>query len=405
VIVYKLLFALVGLRHYTPYRVVGVALHLLCATLLYVTVKRRLGPWPALVPTVLLLFMGTAWQDLLWPFQLGWFASIAGGLGALIAIERDRARSDLVAATLLVASSSSSGVGIAFVVASAAALLARRAPWRRSWIVAVPLMLFAIWYLGWGSGEQITSSSVLGAPQYVADAGAGAAAGIAGLSSAWGPPLALVILAAVGLCRWGGRAESPSRLLVAACAGLLTFWVLAAVARADYAEPAASRYLYVGAVFIWLIVAGAITRIPEPRAGWLTLGALAVVGALVANISVLRAGERGLRSTDATVRASLAAVEIAAPVVAPTFVADPVGAPSVSAGPYLVAVRDLGSPALRVAELGRAPASARTGADGVLELAERLTATPVAGGISGDRAPTVEREAGGTSFGAVRASG
>ncbi len=32
VIVYKVLFATVGLRHYTPYRVVEIALHLLAAS-------------------------------------------------------------------------------------------------------------------------------------------------------------------------------------------------------------------------------------------------------------------------------------------------------------------------------------------------------------------------------------
>src|SRR5947209_7490024 len=57
VIVYKLLFELVGLRHYAPYRVVGVALHLLCAALLYVLARRRIGPWAALVPSAMLLLL------------------------------------------------------------------------------------------------------------------------------------------------------------------------------------------------------------------------------------------------------------------------------------------------------------------------------------------------------------
>ncbi len=110
--VYKLLFATVALRHYTPYRVVGVALHLLCCVLLYILVRRRVGPWLALVPTALLLFMGTASQDLLWPFQIGFFSSVAGGLGALALIEDGR--SDVLACLLLVWSIVSSAIGIPF---------------------------------------------------------------------------------------------------------------------------------------------------------------------------------------------------------------------------------------------------------------------------------------------------
>src|SRR5947207_5143984 len=60
VVVYKILFAIVGLRHYTPYRVAAIAVHLTCGVMLYTLARRRISPWLALVPTTLLLFMGTA---------------------------------------------------------------------------------------------------------------------------------------------------------------------------------------------------------------------------------------------------------------------------------------------------------------------------------------------------------
>jgi len=178
VIVYKLLFATVGLSHYTPYRVVTVALHLLCAALLYALVRRRLGPWLALAPTTLLLFMGTAYEDLLWPFQIGLLASVAGGLGALLCLERRDRRGDVAAAALLLWSLTGSAVGVPFLVACAVTLIAQRGAWSRLWVVAAPAAIFALWYLGWGVSEQITSDGVLGAPRYVADAAAGALAGI-----------------------------------------------------------------------------------------------------------------------------------------------------------------------------------------------------------------------------------
>jgi hypothetical protein len=78
VVVYKLLFAIFGLRHYIVFRFVGVLMQLACATLLYLLARRRIGAWWALLPTTMLLFMGTAGEDLLWPFQIGFFASLAG---------------------------------------------------------------------------------------------------------------------------------------------------------------------------------------------------------------------------------------------------------------------------------------------------------------------------------------
>jgi len=396
VVVYKVLFAIFGLRHYTPYRVVGIALHLLCATLLYVLVRRRVGPWLALVPVALLLFMGTAWQDLLWPFQISYLASVAGGLGALALIESDARHRDAFATGLLLWSLISSGVGIAFLVANAVALIASRQLWRRLWIVAVPAAVYAAWYLGWGSSEPITSGGVLAAPQYVANAAAGAALGIAGLTDAsWGPALAIALAALIAIAwRRQGR-DRPTPMLLAAGAGALTFWVLAALVRADSPDPTASRYLYVGAVFIFLLAAeSGVGR--GLRGTSLALAGLVVLGALIGNVGVLRDGERGLRADDANVRASLRIVEIAAPVVAPTFVPSPIDAPVVTAGPYLAAVRDLGSPALTTGELDRAPTPIRMDSDRVLQLAERLTpvlAPPTA--ISGRRPLIIEATASG----------
>jgi hypothetical protein len=374
VAVYKLLFELVGLRHYWPYRAVCVALHLLCCVLLYVLVSPRLGRWPALVPAALLLFLGAAWQDLLWPIQIGYLASVAGGLGALALLERGGRLADVLAAALLTWAVSASGVGIAFLAAAAVLLLVQPGGLKRIWVVAIPVALFAVWYIGWGTSEHVTSGGVLGAPQYVADAAAAAAGGIGGLSTAWGPPLAIagIALAVLGLRR---RAASPPPLLLAAIAGALVFWILAAVTRADVAEPGASRYIYIGAVFILLIAAEAASGI-RTRGWGLAAALILLAGALIANIGALRAGERSLRTTDDSVRASLASVELAAPVVARPFVPEPVGAPQITAGRYLAASRDLGSPALTLGELGRAPERIRQIADSTLVRAEALGPSP-----------------------------
>jgi hypothetical protein len=393
IVVYKLLFAIVGLRHYAPYLAVTVALHLLCGVLLYMLARRRLGPWLGLAPTALLLFMGSAYQDLLWPFQIGWFASVAGGLGVLIGLERQDRRGDLVAAVLLAWSLTGSGVGVAFLVAGAVALLGQRGPWRRAWVIAVPGALFALWYLGWGTSQHFTSDAVLRSPQYVADAAAGAMAGIAGLTAQWGPPLAIGAFAAilVAVKRRGGE---PAAVLLAAAAGVITFWLLDAVARADFSEPTASRYLYIGAVFILVIACEAWARVVVRR-GWAVLGLALLAGAIVGNLDALRGAERTYRPLDASVRASLAAVELSAPVVKPAFKPDGANAPQVTAGPYLAAVHDLGSPALTLSELERSPENTRAHSDQVLEQAERIAVVPATGPASGGSRPHIVSVTGG----------
>jgi hypothetical protein len=394
VIVYKLLFKLVGLHHYTAYRAVGVAMDVLCGALLYVLVRRRLGPWLALVPTALLLFMGTAFQDLLWPFQLGFLSSVAGGLLALALLERASARADAGACAALVWSLASSGVGLAFLAACGVVLALRRRNWRRLWIVALPATLFLVWYMGWGTSEQITSDSVLAAPQYIADAATATFAGIAGLSLAYGPALTVAALVLIGSA-WRLHAKGPPTvMLLAAVVGALTFWGLTAIARTSGALPASSRYLYIGAVFIYLIAAEA--RLGAGlRGGWLALAGLAVAGALIGNIAALRTGERNLRQADDSVRASLAVVEIAAPVVSPAFVPSPIFGPQITAGPYLAAVHDLGSPALTPAELERAPESTRSGSDQLLEHAEQLAPVAVSGPLTGTKPVAVTGTTGG----------
>ncbi|MDX6664773.1 MAG: hypothetical protein QOG68_979, partial [Solirubrobacteraceae bacterium] len=64
--IYKLLFVTVGIGHYWPYRVAVVAVHVLCSVLVFVLVRRRLGGWEAVVAGGLILFLGSATDDLLW---------------------------------------------------------------------------------------------------------------------------------------------------------------------------------------------------------------------------------------------------------------------------------------------------------------------------------------------------
>ena len=89
VLVYKLLFSTVGTDSYVPYRVAGLLLHCGVAALLFAYARRRVGELLALGAAAIVLFLGTAWPDVLWPFQIGFLGSLAAGIGALLALDRE----------------------------------------------------------------------------------------------------------------------------------------------------------------------------------------------------------------------------------------------------------------------------------------------------------------------------
>src|SRR3954453_22788958 len=95
VIVYKILFATAGLDHYAPYRIVALVLHLIVATLVFVWVRRRAGDVLALAAATLLLFLGAGFEDVLWPFQIGFLFALAAGLGGFLLLELDTRIADI----------------------------------------------------------------------------------------------------------------------------------------------------------------------------------------------------------------------------------------------------------------------------------------------------------------------
>jgi hypothetical protein len=371
VAIYKLLFKLVGLRHYWPYRAVLVALDLASSALLYALAARRIGRWLAIAPALLLALIGSANQDLLWPFQIGFLGSVAGGLGALLVIEARAATrtSDALATALVIYSVGSSSVGLTFMVAIAVALLVR-GEWRRGLvIIGIPVVLYAIWFAGWETSQ--ATSSLLGIPHYIVKAAAAGFGGVAGARVDLGPELAVAgALAIAALAWWRERKVTP--LLMAAAAGALVFWGLAAIVRGANPDPQANRYVYISASFILLAAIDSIgpRRIGAPVAALLCA---LVATAVVLNVRQLHDAERGLTGIDDSVRASLSASEIAAPVISPRFVMSPVQAPQITAGPYLAAIKALGSPAPSVRQLERSRGSMRSTADSVLVLAERIS--------------------------------
>jgi hypothetical protein len=362
VVIYKVLFHLVGLNHYAVFRLVVVVLHLVCGALVYVLAARRIPRVPALLAAALILFLGAAWEDLLWAFQVGYMLSVAGGLAAWVLLENKSRRGDALAMLCVIVSAGSSSLGIAVMIGIAAELAWERR-WRSLWIVGVPAFLYLLWYAGYGE-SQVTEGSLIAAPGFAADLAAAAFGGLVGRSLEWGRPLALV--GGLLLLRHLVRAESVTARLAGMIAAAVGLWVIIALARSTISQPETSRYIYLGCVAIVLIGVELLRHVAITARATAITAAL-VLACAITGLTVLHNGAMGLRATSTTVTAELGAMEIAAAYVPPNYQPDPQRAPQIEAGPYLHTVRAIGSsPADTPADIIGAEPAVRSEVDSYL---------------------------------------
>jgi hypothetical protein len=373
ILIFKLLFATVGLDSYWVYRSLLLLAHLAVVALLFVYARRRVGDGLALVVAVPVLFLGAAWNDLLVPFQISFVLPVALGLGAFLCLDRKDTRGDVVACVLLVIAIASSSVGITFAAAVLVETLLRpgAARWRSLWIAGVPLVVYGLWSLGYGNptatsgGRSLTElvrDNLPAVPGYVATAVAAAMGAVIGIGVDWGRPLALAGVIVLGV--WLARGRFSPRLLALLAAGA-AYWGLAGVFRAHLNAPADSRYLYLGAILVLLIALELVRAVPLT---WPLAAVLAVVVAAsaLANFSSLRGGSLYLQDWSRYVQVELAALELAGPSTAPAFRPDTVRAPDITAGKYFDAIGQYGSPAADVVDIPARAEPERAAADATL---------------------------------------
>ncbi len=401
-IAYKAIEATSGLGIQIPYAVTSTAAFIATVSLLFVYIRRRLGGWLALAFVTPVLFMGSAFEDLLIHFQIGYFGSMAFGIAALLTIESRSRHRDLITCLLLLASLAFAEIAVPFALGVAVAIALERGPLRRGWVVLVPFILYGIWYLGWGNQgpSSLTFEHVASSPAYILDGFAGTTGSLLGFGNStlfggiggieWGRPL-LVALVALGLI--GIRTRFPARgwLLVAIVVGV-SFWFLTAANAGFGRPPYASRYQFVGAVFLLMIAAEYLSGWrPGPRS---LVGVFAVAAAAtIGNLSMLHDSYRVLAAQTDIIRGGLGGLEIAADTASPDLVLDSANSDynyfsQLEAGPYLSAVDSFGSPAFSSGDLVSAPEPARLAADKVLAAALRLSYEPLSRvPANGDAAP------------------
>jgi len=395
--VYELVFATIG-AHYTAFVVINILALWTVAALVFELARRRVGNAAALAPCIVLLFLGFAREQLLWPLDFNTAASLAAGLGAVLAIEREDRRGDVLACILLIVSIAMIELGLAFGLGIALWLVISRPRdvLRRAWIVVVPTVLYAAWYVWarkFGQSETHSGNAHL-IPETFMHGAAAALGSLTGTnpifagtyvgSVTWfGRALAVTGAIALLIRIWG---RSLPRTIWIWLLVLGVYWLLLAVA----ARPAeGSRYILVAAVLIVLIAADcARRRLPIPAS--IALLVLAAV-ALPANIVQLTKdrGNDTLHHDPPVSSTEFAMLELARDRVDPEYVvtSDPrvgevdgglfIGIP---AGAYLDAAADNGSIAYSLDQVRESDPELRLIADasliGALGIEAEATAAP-----------------------------
>ena len=404
-VIYRLLFATVGIGNYGPYRAMVIAGHLGCVALVYLYAVRRVGSFLALCAAALILFLGPGWQNMMWPFQIAWLISLGAGIAALLLLDRNDRVGDVAACLLTGVSLASSGVGIAIALGLAVELAVGRRRWREAWIVALPLLLFGLWWLRY---QQATPASPIHTvPGFIADSAASALSALVGLAGnvvtpqqsgtllRWGRPLEVLALVAL-IWRLVTLRRVPPRALTL-IAMVLSFWVITGLGRGLLGPTSVfpSRYLYIGGVLIVLLT---VELARDVRVRWhvgVIVGCVVAASAVV-NVGILRDAGASLRRIAQFTRADLGALDISRRIVSPSFRADlSVFFGSVVAGPYFAAEDAYGTPADSPAQLALEPEDARRAADAELIAIHRIelraTSTPPGAGA----APVVDSIEGG----------
>ena len=420
-LVYAALLETVG-ADYVAFRVSAVAVLLASVALFYALAKRRIGFLPALAPSLVLLFYGSAWQHILVPVGFTVIFCISSGLAALLAVERGDRRGDIAACVFVALSIFTFSTGLAFLVGIAISVLVRPDRIRRGWIFLVPLALFAVWWM-WSLGvdqssEQSTRyENVLLLPNWVADSLAAVTSGLAGLAYdfsnppfielGWGRVLAA--LAVVALVVRIKRGSVPP-ILWASLGVVLTYWALGALAAGTTARaPYAVRYMYTGAIGVLLVATAAAGIVRFSRLGLVALFAVAALS-ITTNLAFLRDGGTLFRNQySAPTRTQFAMIELARDRVEPGYdpgLEFPEQSQALSpAATYLDVVDAYGSPAFSLAEVDRQSEGVREYADLVLASALDLRLQPSHSGRSGADCETVSAQAPGGAIGFALPSG
>jgi len=371
--IHQILYRVFGIASHVPYRVVLLGVHLGVAGLLFVYVRRRAGDWLALAGASVFVLYGYAAAIIIWPISLGWAIAMAGGIGALLLVDRDDRPGDLGASLLLLVALASTTAAIPFAIGLTVELVVRRT-WRRLWVPLAPLAVYGAWYVAYqtGTGDRASVGTTARFAEELLAQTVGTLLGIEDRGTLADVTLALIAAGVVALWIVVGRPRTPR--LVGNATALASFTVLLAVGRAS--SGLTTWFSYAEAVFLLLTVAELLVGRRVRLAPMIVVGVVAL-WSIVWNLGQLSDGGARFRTVSRAERAALASVELARDRVDRDFAPDPL-LQDVTAGRYLDVAAEYGSPAFTVGETRATSRDAREVADDVLIRALRIRATGTA---------------------------
>jgi len=330
--VYKVMLEGVG-TDYIWWRVLAVASLSLMVVLLYRYLSRRVGAMVALVPCILLLFFGADAVHIIRGNGFTIQFAIACGIGALLVLEREDRKGDILACLLLILGVGTYTIALPFVVGAGVYLMLGR-EWKRLWVPVIPLALIGGWRLWLKSQQELAGdlyvSNLLEVPRWIFDAlssilsaltgfGYGSVTTSNGLANTTslgpdgviGPLLAAVAIAATV---WRLSRGSIGRGVWVTISIGVTLWTIQCLA-SDPSFPGArtadeTRYLYPGAVVVFMIAAELCAGKVWSRYAFAALVVVGVLG-LVSNIGRMHDYGDKYRESSITIRQTLTATSIA----------------------------------------------------------------------------------------------
>ena len=360
--IFFVLLRAVGLANYWVFLFVGFMAHIATASTFTFLVSKRLGRTSALALGTLFLFLGTGAENILWPFQIGAMASLAGYLLAIHFLNSKHRHGKLLAMMSIILSISSAGFGIAVVIGITVQIVLSKQIKKFWWVTVVPSTLWLLWYLNYGQSE-VKPENLNVALRYINESLAASLSSVFALSISWGFVFEIVFLAALAYFVAVKKVFSPQ--LAGLITVLLVNWFFTALSRAQFWAPQSSRYVYFTIPLIILVLAEITRKLPRQQLNLATV--IIAIWSITATWSFMNAHANLLRDWSASLRAELSALEEQRQFVDPNYFPDTLRAPDISAKKYFAATAALeSSPAQEFSSLSTTSNSVRTEVDRVL---------------------------------------
>ena len=365
VALYQAIFHTIGVDHYLPFRLLGLAGYALLGWTTWRYGRSVTHPAIAAIAVAAILWNEGGVTNVLFPFLLNFSIPLAALSAIWWHLDHRTMRHDVAASVWLTAALATSGLGLMVAVAVGVELLWSRAPRVRFAVMAPGPVLWLLWYLGYGESEQ-RSGDLAATATYAAKM---LIAGGSSLVGGFKPLGAVVCLGIVGLVVECARRRILNGRTVGAVLAPVVFAVLTAWSRIGVQPeipPDELRYRWaVGGFFVLAVLslAAALRELaPAPEGsrpdsftrstsvGPVRVGAIALLGVALA-VNAVQLHRDALEWVDR--------VETAAPGLrANLWVAEQAGAAGVvdrdwwmplsfvrfTAGDYLDAVERIGSP-------------------------------------------------------------